>query len=163
MITKKEQQARLNNGDKVICDSCTRPIEKAEDAYVEILHKEEEDKQPSQTEPFSLLEFSYLCHKPDKGPHSRRTGIGSRDGRDHYKENCMMGTSLEDAYPPYGNLTHIVFPLETVQNYEDDSITWVMDGAFEVIYRLDQKGLPAWDKFIKDISLLLPLYDPPLS
>ena len=74
-----------------------------------------------------------------------------------------MGTSLEDAYPPYGNLTHIVFPLETVQNYEDDSITWVMDGAFEVIYKLNQKGLPAWDKFIKDISLLLPLYDPPLS
>ena len=89
--------------------------------------------------------------------------MGYRDGRSHYLQNCMMGTDAEDAYPPYGNITHIVFPLETVQNYEDDSITWVMDGAFEVIYRLNQKGLPAWDKFIKDISLLLPLYDPPLS
>jgi len=108
-----------------------------------------------------ILGLSYLVHKPAHGPNQIRTGtsrVGERMKGERYIQTCLMGDRVEASIPPRGDITHMIFPLETVTNYGDDFVTWNPDKVFEVTYSLTQTGLPAWQTFLDDIELLLPIY-----
>ena len=160
MITKERQERRLKAGDRVTCGSCGKHIEDASHAYVEMLHIVED---PSRTE--EILSFSYLVHKPEVA-HGMISGT-SKGGTNnlpkgtsssYYTETCLMGDRVEASYPTRGDITHIIFPLDTVTDYGDDFITWNPDKVWEVRYSLNQKGLPAWQTFLDEIELLLEIY-----
>ena len=156
MITKERQERRKKAGDRVTCGSCGKEIEEVSHAYVEMLHITED---PSRTE--EILGFSYLVHKPAHGPNQMSTGIkrvGERLDGQRYIQTCLMGDRAEASIPTRGDITHIIFPLDAVTNYGDDFVTWNPDKVFEVTYSLSQKGLPAWQQFLDDIELLLPIH-----
>jgi len=156
LITKERQERRRKAGDKVICGSCDKEIKKASEAYVEILHVVED---PYFTQ--DLLEGSYLVHKPEHGPNQMSTSmsrVGERLKGARYLQTCLMGDRVEASIPSRGDITHIIFPLDTVTDYGDDFITWNPDKVWEVRYSLNQKGLPAWQTFLDEIELLLEIY-----
>jgi len=133
------------------CPVCTFHIEDIDDAYVEILHNTDDHKDPD-FGTIHHLEFAHLIHAPSvlNDPNPKWMPFNKR-----IQNNCLPPErNPTNRYDVARDLSYILFPVRAVTHVDKNSISWLIEGQFEVRYHLMQSGLPAWDDTVWGIRKL---------
>ena len=125
--------------ERVHCAVCSMPIDNLDEAYVEILHSDD-DYMDVDFGTIHHLEFIYLVHAPRVNTDPKAIAIDER-----FKNSCFSTSKLffNDHNP--SNISYILFPTTAITHYDERSISWQIEGKYRVKYHLTHIGLPAWD------------------